>query len=67
MEGQVDLTQLLEIVCSKIGISYSKIGFNADRIREGRFVFARQASHPPLELPIKSGWAIESATTIDLS
>jgi len=31
MEEQVDLSQLLEIVCSKIGISYSKIGFIAVR------------------------------------
>jgi hypothetical protein len=36
-------------------------------IREGRFIFARQASHPPLELPIESGGAIKSATTINLS
>ncbi len=29
MEGQVDLSQLLELVCSKIGILYSKNGFIA--------------------------------------
>jgi hypothetical protein len=33
--------------------------------RYTRFIFAGQASHPSLELPIKSGRAVEAATTID--
>jgi hypothetical protein len=64
----MNLSHLLDLVCSKIDSLYSKIGnlySKTEFARYTRFVFAGQASHPPLELPIKSGRAVKAATTVD--
>lgn len=68
VEGGVSILVVYVIpVCSKIGRRYSKIGNLCSKTEMTCYaglIFAGQAADPPLELPIKSGWAIKPATTI---
>ena len=71
IEGEVDLSLSLDLVCSKIGNIYSKTEIDSSDWRSivshTRFIFAGQAPHPLFKLPIKSSGAIKTATTVDFS